>query len=109
VTPLSVRSAVSRFRPRLVLLGLPLGGLGSGGPGTQANFSAVPANPGNRIAVGSALAQRTWSTATPAIALAAGDRLTLRLTWQAVKACNSTFLHMGGTTYRSRVAYPQPR
>lgn len=60
------------------------------------------------FAAGSALAERSWAITTPAIALAAGDRLTLRLNWQAVKACNTTFLHHGGTANRSRIVFPKP-
>ncbi len=52
---------------------------------------------------GAALAVRTISIATSATALAVGDRLNLRLVQDEVKACDSTDIYYGGTTYDSHV------
>jgi len=56
------------------------------------------------------------TTATPVVVsvpnsgttLAVGDRLGLFLSWQSVKACDSTDLHWGGTLNRSRAQFPVP-
>ena len=55
------------------------------------------------IAGGAANAERLFAIPTPAISLAVGDRVSVFLTWQGVKACNSTDLHYGGTAAPSRV------
>ena len=52
-----------------------------------------------------AVTERVFALATPAIPLVAGDRLSVRLVWTNVKACNTTYLHYGGTTARSRVHF----
>lgn len=68
--------------------------------GTTAIGSAVTL----AIAPG-AVAERVFAIPTPAIPLAVGDRLSVRLQWTSVKACNTTYLHYGGTTARSRVHF----
>ena len=51
---------------------------------------------------------RTWAIPSSATTFASGDRLNLLMTWQGVKACDSTALHYGGTVNRSRVELPGP-
>ncbi len=54
----------------------------------------------------SASTPSTWSFATTASTLSATDRLNLYLTWQGVKACDSTTLHYNAATAPSRVTMP---
>lgn len=51
---------------------------------------------------------RTWTMSTTVTTFAAGDRLNLSFTQSDVKACDSTDIHYGGTTYRSNVQLPGP-
>lgn len=45
-------------------------------------------------------------SSVPAQTLAAGERLNLVLTWGTTSGCSNTFLHFGGTTYRSSLTMP---
>lgn len=58
------------------------------------------------IAASTPLSLRTWSFATTGTTLAPGDRLNLRLAWQNVKSCDTTFLHYDGAATDSRVLLP---
>ena len=42
----------------------------------------------------------------PAVTLSAGERLNLLVTWGTTSGCSKTFLHFGGTTYRSSLTMP---
>lgn len=51
---------------------------------------------------------RTWTLTTPDVTFAAGDRLSVVLSWETTVSCKSVFLHYGGTSYRSHLALPGP-
>ena len=56
----------------------------------------------------SATTLRTWTIATNGTTFAAGDRINLSFNLDEVKACDSTNIHYGGTSYRSHVQLPGP-
>ena len=49
--------------------------------------------------------ERVFAVATPAITVASGDRLAVYITWEPVKACNTTYLHYGTSASLSRVQF----
>ncbi len=44
--------------------------------------------------------------AMPAVTFSAGERLNMLITWGTTTSCDSTYLHYGGTTYRSSLTEP---
>ena len=58
------------------------------------------------IAPSTSLSLKTWSFSTASATFATGGRLNLYLSWEPVKACDSTYLHFDGTTTNSRVRLP---
>ncbi len=51
----------------------------------------------------SSLSLFTWTINVGATTIAAGDKLTVRLEMQQVKACQQTYIHYGGTVTRSHL------
>ena len=64
------------------------------------SYISIPAQTGTTL--------RTWTLSTSATTFAAGDRLNISFTLDEVKACDSTDIHYGGTSYRSHVVLPGP-
>jgi hypothetical protein len=58
----------------------------------------VPGNSGKAL--------RTWSFSTTAATFAAGDRVDLHLSWQGVRACDSTNVYWNGAATPSSVTLP---
>ena len=70
------------------------------------NSTTLLGNGSITIPANSALQLRTWSFATTGFTATSTDRLTLYLTWQGVKACDSTDLYYDGAATPSSVTVP---